>query len=125
MHKGLTCPHPWWMLMCVRRGSLFPFVVVALLWLPLVKPPTKEPESSIQVFFFARAREIAGQSSLAISLPPGATVAIAAERLKALFPGLGEILSASRFALDEELVSKDQPVSGHAVLSVIPPVSGG
>ena len=90
-----------------------------------VDNPTREPERPIQVVFFARAREIAGRGSIALSLPPEATVAVAAERLKGLFPGLGDILGASRFALDEELASQDQLVSGHAVLSVIPPVSGG
>jgi molybdopterin converting factor subunit 1 len=79
----------------------------------------------VEVLFFARARELAGHAGAKLALPSGATVAGAAAKIAESFPALGAMLKSCRFAVNEELARDDETVPDHAVLAVIPPVSGG
>lgn len=86
-----------------------------------------EPEPCIQVevLLFARARELAGGSSLRLEVPQGATVADAARRLMEARVALAQLLPSCRFAVNDEFAASSDPLPPGAVLAVIPPVSGG
>jgi len=77
------------------------------------------------VLFFARARELAGQSRAQLLLPGGATVDAAVTELARSFPGLARFLPNCRFAVNEEFAAGKDRLPERCVLAVIPPVSGG
>ena len=79
----------------------------------------------VEVRFFARARELAGSANATLSLPAGATVEAAVQRLAVEFPRLGPFLKSCRVALNEEFAGGAEPLAEGSVLAVIPPVSGG
>jgi len=76
----------------------------------------------ITVRLFASARENAGLSQLAIDLPDGANVALAAKKLNELHPGLG---SSVAFAVNRTYARGDAVLNDGDELAIIPPVSGG
>ena len=79
----------------------------------------------IRVLFFAMAHELAGESSIELSLPAPATAGDAEDALKKRYEWLGERLSSYRIAVDEEFGGKDTPLRDGSELAIIPPVSGG
>ena len=79
----------------------------------------------IRVLFFALAHELAGESSIELSLAAPATAGDAEDALKNRYEGLGGRLSSYRIAVDEEFGGKDTPLRNGSELAIIPPVSGG
>jgi molybdopterin synthase sulfur carrier subunit len=83
---------------------------------------------SVRVLFFARARELTGVSSHALSLPPN-TSAHAALRDSILpaFPSLAPLAPTCALAVNLEYVTADADalLKNGDELAVIPPISGG
>lgn len=78
-----------------------------------------------KVLFFATLRDKAGGRSLDFELPPGTTVADLKARLVEEIPALGEALSISLTAVDQEYAADDQVIPDGAEIAFFPPVSGG
>lgn len=81
--------------------------------------------SSIQVRYFAIARERAGCSEEKVELPAGAPVRSLLDRLGELHPGLVPLLPHLRVAVNHDFVSLTEPVPEGAEVALIPPVAGG
>jgi len=79
----------------------------------------------VQVALFAAARERAGLSSIAVELPPNATVGDLRVALAAQFPALAPLLPVSRIAVNADYARDDLPLPAAAEIALIPPVSGG
>lgn len=79
----------------------------------------------VTVLLFASVAEKAGTRRLELPANPGDTVAHLRDRLLERFPQLEPMVPNLLYALDEEYVRTDAPVSEGATLAVIPPVSGG
>lgn len=81
---------------------------------------------TLKVRLFAMLRERAGQDSVQIELPAGATVADAFDQL-ALSPGLGELLQRLpvRMAVNREYADAGTSLAPDDELALIPPISGG
>jgi len=80
----------------------------------------------LRIHLFARARDLAGASSLDVLVEPGTTVGQLRERLHAEVPALGPILARCAIAVDQDFAGDDRPLpSGVAEVALIPPVSGG
>ncbi len=80
---------------------------------------------NIDVLLFAGARERAGTDRLSVELPTGATVRSLFEHLAAEHPSLAAVLPSCRAAVDEEFAQPATPLTGGAVVAILPPVSGG
>lgn len=80
---------------------------------------------TIEVKLFAVARQLAGSSTCAVELPPGATVADLKRELSRRVPGLSRIEGQLRFSVDEEYAGDATPLSETSTVACIPPVSGG
>lgn len=80
---------------------------------------------TLQLLLFAAARQTAGDTSVTIELPEGASYADLKTALAEQFPSLAPIVSVSRLAAGGEFVSDDSLVDSNAELALIPPVSGG
>jgi molybdopterin converting factor subunit 1 len=81
----------------------------------------------VSVLYFARSREVTGQSEESLELPAGATTRQLAARLTERHPGLASVLRACVFAVNQEYVRLEDGVElkeGDEV-AVIPPLSGG
>jgi molybdopterin synthase catalytic subunit len=79
---------------------------------------------SIQVLYFAAARDAAGVDSE--SLPgPFADVAALRSGLAARHPRLAAVLPRCRIAVDEEFADDSAPVPDGAEVALVPPVAGG
>jgi molybdopterin synthase sulfur carrier subunit len=76
-----------------------------------------------RVLYFSLVRERVGRSEEEINYE--GTVEGLKRILVEKYPHLSEILKNSRFAVNEEYVADDHPVSGKDRVAVIPPVSGG
>lgn len=79
----------------------------------------------VQIRYFAAAREAAGTTAEPVTIDPGATVADVAAELVRRHPALAAVLPSLRFALAEEFVKPEAPVTDGATLALIPPVGGG
>lgn len=79
----------------------------------------------MKVLFFARARDLAGESEATIELAAGATVAELRHALADRYPKLASLLERCAVAVDGELADADMPISPTAVIALLPPVSGG
>lgn len=80
---------------------------------------------TITVLFFAKARELAAASSVALELPDRATVAQLREALVKRFPAFGQLLAVSRIAVNHEFADDPRVLAAADEVAVIPPVSGG
>lgn len=78
----------------------------------------------LTVEYYGLLRPLMGVPSQALDFS-GTTVADALETLCAQAPQLRGHLTRVACALDNELVTPEQPIGGHTVLALIPPVSGG
>ena len=74
---------------------------------------------------FALARQLAGQESLAVDLPPGATVADLRRAIAEQYPALADLVAHALFAVNADYASDATPIPAGADLACIPPVSGG
>lgn len=82
---------------------------------------------TVNILFFARAREITGVSETAAQLPNNCTLADALEFCKRRFPDLQEYLNSTAvlFAVNQEYARSDSKLSEGAEIAILPPVSGG
>jgi molybdopterin converting factor subunit 1 len=80
---------------------------------------------TIDVHLFARARDIAGTSRLAVALPDGATVGDLRRRLGELLPNLARLLEHSVLAVDNEVAGDALVLAADVEVALLPPVSGG
>jgi molybdopterin synthase sulfur carrier subunit len=79
----------------------------------------------LTVKLFAAARELAGQDSVEVDLPAGATIGDLRRQMGEQFPSLAPLLPHAIFAVDAEYVTDDTPATENAEIACIPPVSGG
>jgi molybdopterin converting factor small subunit len=86
-----------------------------------------EPQIEVQVRFFASARECAGTTHRAETLPAGATVGDLVARLYETIPGLRDL--RLRYALNAAYIAEtsaaDVVLHDGDELACIPPVGGG
>jgi molybdopterin converting factor small subunit len=83
-----------------------------------------EPPIEVQVRFFASARECAGTTQLAHTLPAGASVGDLVARLYETIPGLRDL--RLRYAVNAAYVGDlDAALHDGDELACIPPVGGG
>jgi molybdopterin synthase catalytic subunit len=80
---------------------------------------------TLNVLFFAQAREQAGCSSAAIDVPAGAHVREALDAILVRYPGLAPLRGHFALSLNGTLARGDEPVLDGAELALLPPVSGG
>lgn len=74
---------------------------------------------------FAVVRERAGTGEVVLELPPGATVADAAERLSGMYPAVRDHVRHVAYAVNREYAGAGTVLKDGDELAVIPPVSGG
>ena len=79
----------------------------------------------VQVKLFALARQLAGEETAAVDLPPSATVRDLKATLAERYPPLADLLRHTRFAINADYASDATPVPADAEIACIPPVSGG
>lgn len=77
------------------------------------------------VRLFAVLRDLAGQETLELELPPGARVTELRAAVLAACPALAGQLEAARVAIDLEFAPEDALLGVGQELALIPPVSGG
>ena len=78
----------------------------------------------ITVELVGRAAE-AGERSVALDLPEGASPADVAERLVDRYPALAWLRQAAKPAVNLEYTTWDHPLQDGDEIAFIPPVSGG
>jgi molybdopterin synthase catalytic subunit len=79
----------------------------------------------LRVHLFARARDIAGTSSIELDLPKGATVGQLRQRLAEAQPALAALLERSALAVNDEFADDQATLPADAEVALLPPVSGG
>jgi molybdopterin synthase catalytic subunit len=79
----------------------------------------------ITVLLFGQAREITGAENVELRLEEGATVESAFAALTSQHPKLAAMERSLMFAINEEYASREQTLSNHDRLAILPPVSGG
>jgi molybdopterin converting factor small subunit len=80
---------------------------------------------SLQILLFARAAELAGSNRFHLSIQSGETVGDVEAQLVQQLPGLGQLATASRWAIDSEFVGREFVIEAPVSIALIPPVSGG
>lgn len=82
---------------------------------------------TVTLQFFAKARELLGQSSCAATLPSKLSYPDLLLHLSATFPPLSKLSGAFVLSLNEEYLEEEVQVclSQGDELAVIPPISGG
>jgi molybdopterin converting factor subunit 1 len=80
---------------------------------------------TITALLFGQAREAAGAETIELNLEEPATVASAFAALQRLHPKLSAMERSLMFAVNEEYASRDQILTSHDRLAILPPVSGG
>jgi molybdopterin converting factor subunit 1 len=79
----------------------------------------------LTVILFAAARDLAGTDSIAIELPPSATVGDLRSALSCRVPALAGLLAKSALAVNHDFADDAQVLHSKDEVAVIPPVSGG
>lgn len=84
----------------------------------------------VEVLLFARLRELAGASSVAVEVPPGSDASVVTARsvwdaLCAAHPRLAGADAGLRVAVNQSYASWDADVAAGDVVAFIPPVAGG
>jgi molybdopterin synthase catalytic subunit len=80
---------------------------------------------TVEVLYFAQARERAGCNSERLELPAGSRVRDALAALEAVHPALEPLWPSLAVAVNGELASSDAALPDRAELALLPPVSGG
>jgi molybdopterin converting factor subunit 1 len=78
-----------------------------------------------RVRLFARAKDLAGTDTVAVSLSPGASVADLRRRLASDYPALAGLLPRCAVAVEGEFAEDSAPLPPSAEVALLPPVSGG
>lgn len=79
----------------------------------------------VKVRLFARYREAAGRDRVELELPEGGTVEAAWTAVVERYPALGPYRPHTLFAVGQEYVPPDHPLSAGDEVCLFPPVSGG
>jgi molybdopterin converting factor small subunit len=79
----------------------------------------------IRVYFFARARDLAGCAEAVESMPPGSCVQDLLERLFRRFPSLAELRKSLRAAVGLDYQNGDWLLRDGDEVSILPPTQGG
>lgn len=79
----------------------------------------------VTVKLFARARDLAGMSTLEVELPAGATVAQLRRELAQACPALAGLVDRCAVGIDAEFCGDDAVVGESQEIALLPPVSGG
>jgi molybdopterin converting factor subunit 1 len=79
---------------------------------------------NINIALFGIAREIVGQSSLALDAPAGQSAAGLLAELRSAYPGLAGLRSLA-VAVNNEYAADDVVLHERDEIALIPPVSGG
>lgn len=91
--------------------------------------PGEQHGAPVTVRYWAGARAAAGvdqdQVSAEVTAGAGLTVAGVLESVTARRPALGAIVGVSTLLLDGRAVRADAPITGGALLEVLPPFAGG
>jgi molybdopterin converting factor subunit 1 len=82
-------------------------------------------QTPVTILLFALAKEQAGQSSIAVSVPLPTSVRELKEKLASEHPTLAPLIAISRFAVDRSFANDNQTIYGKEEIAMIPPVSGG
>lgn len=85
----------------------------------------ERPFIEIKALFFARARDLTGQTQMPLKVSCGSTAHDCLNKLVAEFPGLKEIRDCMVLAINEEYASESAVVKERDELAIIPPISGG
>lgn len=80
---------------------------------------------TVTVQLFARARDLAGTPTTAVTLPAGATVGQLRRALAQAHPSLATLLERSALAVNNEYAADQQILPANAEVALLPPVSGG
>jgi molybdopterin converting factor subunit 1 len=80
---------------------------------------------TLNVLFFAQAREYAGCSSAALDVPEGSSVLDALDVVVARYPAMAALRGHVALALNGVLARGGEPLVDGAELALLPPVSGG
>ena len=79
---------------------------------------------NLNIALFGIAREIVGQSSLALTVPAGQSVAGLLAELRQQYPALADLRSLA-VAVNNEYATGDVALHERDEIALIPPVSGG
>ena len=80
---------------------------------------------TVQLLFFAQARERAGSGQATLDLPAGSRVRDALAKVGERWPELVELMPHLAVAMNQKLVGGEEAVVDGAELALLPPVSGG
>jgi len=80
---------------------------------------------TIEVMFFAGAREAVGTQRLEVPLSDGATIAGLIGHLTDQYPAFARVAATAQTAVNEEYASASYLLEDGDEVAVIPPVSGG
>ncbi|MDZ7727718.1 MAG: MoaD/ThiS family protein [Dehalococcoidia bacterium] len=80
---------------------------------------------SVTILPFASVADAVGKRRLELEHHPGDRVAELRDRLLESYPQLERYAPNLMYAVNEEYVTLDDPVSDGSTLALIPPVSGG
>jgi molybdopterin converting factor subunit 1 len=80
---------------------------------------------TLTVNLFAAIRDLAAAGTVAVELPPGATVADLRRELVTRFPQMSALLARSAIAVNHDFAQDVVVLQPTDEVAVIPPVSGG
>ena len=83
------------------------------------------PGMTVEVLFFAAARDAAGMQRTTLDVPAGTTAMAALQQLVQRSPALAALAASLRLAVNEDFVAPDHVLGDGDRLALIPPVSGG
>lgn len=79
----------------------------------------------IRVQFFGQLREVTGVVETEVEMPAGGHIADVIDVLQQKYPALRPYMPSTSFALNDEYVSREQPLRDGNVVGLLPPISGG
>jgi molybdopterin converting factor subunit 1 len=80
---------------------------------------------TVQVLFFARAKELAGVETAVLELPSGCQLRDVQQEVVRRFPRLAEFLPRCHWAVQDSVAQEETVIPDGATVAVLPPVSGG
>lgn len=87
-------------------------------------PPAKD-SIRVRVLFFAQIAELTGCRQREFSVRGGTTAGELFRQIAIVYPGVGQLKSSLRLALNCQFIGDDQPLGDGDEFALIPPVSGG